>query len=123
MLAAHNAQPSSAPAPSLAVKHAQQAVGGGPGRLWVNTFTNVYHGSTDRYDGKTKQGAYMIEADAKAQGAEPDRGKGCSYPQSCNVWPLPTPIRQAVHRGGVPAGHLPEIHAAAGLPFGRDTSA
>lgn len=48
--------------------NATPAPGGGPGLVWVNTKSHVYHDSTSRFYGKTKQGKYMSEKDAIAEG-------------------------------------------------------
>ena len=75
-----NTPPASAPTPrpSQAASPSQPAAGGGGGQVWVNTATQVYHCSGDRFYGKTKKGAYMSESDAVAKGARPDAGKACS---------------------------------------------
>lgn len=68
--------PRRSPSASLASK--TQAPGGGPGMVWVNTSTNVYHCNGDDVYGKTKAGSYMSEADAKAKGARAARGQACT---------------------------------------------
>ena len=54
------------------------AAGGGPGMVWVNTDSKVYHCQGTQFYGTTKQGKYMSEADAKAMGAHADHNKPCT---------------------------------------------
>jgi hypothetical protein len=51
---------------------------GGPGQVWVNSASKVYHCPGDRYYGKTKSGEFMSQSAAEAAGAHPSGGKACS---------------------------------------------
>jgi len=49
--------------------------GGGHGLVWVNTDTHIYHQERSRFYGRTKQGKYMTEDEARKEGARPaERG-------------------------------------------------
>lgn len=54
------------------------AAGGGNGKVWVNEKSKAYHCEGSKFYGKTKQGAYMTESDAKTQGDHSATGKACA---------------------------------------------
>jgi hypothetical protein len=72
------------PAPAARTSAKSQAApvetkeGAGPGMVWVNTPSGVYHCSGDQWYGKTKKGEYMSEAQAKSKGYRASRNKPCS---------------------------------------------
>jgi hypothetical protein len=67
-----------APAKPAAATGTTPAPGGGPGQVWVNTASHVYHCPGTQYYGNTKAGSHMTEAAAKAAGNHADHGKACS---------------------------------------------
>ena len=76
--AAPAAPAAAAPAAAAAAPAAVQAAGGGAGKVWVNSKSKTYHCEGTAYYGKTKEGSYMTEAEAKAAGNHADHGKACS---------------------------------------------
>ena len=71
--------PAQAPAPARAsTSDKTPAPGGGPGMVWVNSASNVYHCYGSQWYGTTKAGKYMSESQATASGARADHGKPCS---------------------------------------------
>jgi Protein of unknown function (DUF3761) len=77
------AAPAAAPASNTAkttkttTASSAPAAGGGPGLVWLNTSSNVYHCYGTKYYGTTKTGKYVTEAQAKAAGAHADHDKPC----------------------------------------------
>jgi hypothetical protein len=58
-------------------KGVKEWYGAAPVKVWANKDTQIYHCPSDQFYGKTQNGSYMSESDAKAQGYHPDHGKAC----------------------------------------------
>jgi hypothetical protein len=69
--------PAAATAP-MAKPMDTKAAMGGAGKVWVNTKSKIYHCEGTKSYGKTKNGEYMTEADAKAKGFHGIKGKTCA---------------------------------------------
>lgn len=69
------------PAPAVIRPQTDRAPDPGQGnpeaRVWVNTNSGVYHCPGTRWYGKTKQGAFMTQREARAQGNRPAYGSVC----------------------------------------------
>ncbi len=66
--------PATAPSASRAAP-SQNAGSPGPGMVWVNTQTKVYHREGDPWYGKTKHGKYMTESEAIQAGYRAAKNK------------------------------------------------
>jgi hypothetical protein len=67
-----------AEAPAAPAKAAPPAPVAGSGKVWVNTRSKIYHCEGSKFYGKTKEGEYMGEAEAQAQGYVANRKKVCN---------------------------------------------
>ena len=67
-------QPTRTPPAKAAPSTVSQGTAG-PGMVWVNLDSGVYHYEGSRYYGKTKNGKYMSEADAEKAGYHPAKNE------------------------------------------------
>ena len=70
--------PDQAPVVPSRERTAQAPISNGTNaQVWVNTESKVYHCPNTHWYGITKQGQYMSESQARAQGYKPDHNKSC----------------------------------------------
>lgn len=62
-------------------------------RVWVNTETGVYHCPNSKLYGKTLDGEFMSEAQARGSGHHASRRNGCNGMRSPKRAPLPSTDR------------------------------
>ena len=58
-------------------KGVKEWYGAGEVKVWANKDTQIYHCEGDQWYGKSANGTYMSESDARAQGYHADHGKAC----------------------------------------------
>jgi len=76
--AAPVAEPAKAATPATAPPTATAPVAVvGTGKVWVNTRSKIYHCEGTKFYGKTKDGEYMTQEEAKAKGYNANRKKDC----------------------------------------------
>jgi hypothetical protein len=80
-MTAPSAAPASTAAPAASMPKGKapmaMAAGAGPDKVWLNAKSKTYHCPGSKHYGKTKEGAYMSEADAKAKGGHAVKNKAC----------------------------------------------
>ena len=67
-----------------------------PTRVWVNKDTKVYHCPGSIYYGKTRNGEFMQEAQARGYGNRAVEGQGCKDAVTDGRAPLPTATNAAL---------------------------
>jgi hypothetical protein len=65
------------PAPATTPPTATAPAAVGTGKVWVNTRSKIYHCEGTKFYGKTKDGEYMTQEEAKAKGYNANRKKDC----------------------------------------------
>jgi hypothetical protein len=80
------ALPKSKESPTTPTKDEQKAL---QTRVWVNRSSKVYHCPGSIYYGKTRDGEFMEEAQARGQGNRANQARGCSNVATNGPAPLP----------------------------------